>query len=445
MTRIFVAAAYGEPEDQHSTLPGEIDRVLAVQETVLLRDRVVQFLRSRNYDAVAVPDEMSLTQAIDWINRRSQQGDLALSLQVASSTHTLRGAAVYHVAYNDERRLQASQLLQAYLRRVPQFSSRGVKSDTQTLLGRLTFCRDTIVPALHLEAGCLNHADDRQILQGQRQEVALGIAEGLAVWSRSLNSGQTAGNSLISLQVNGAEYPEKGVLLDGNAYIPIDLIDQMGIELPLSPSIHRINYGNVVYARAIDLRDFNLAFTWDSKNQTLNLRSILSTLPTAIDRIMGRGTASEVQMMMFLKSSNPDSLTKFYEVPKLYIDEGKIEGVNHDIAFAQMCLETQYLQFSDSVKLEHHNFAGLGGATVDEIGAKFTTPLLGIRAQIQHLKAYACAEPLVQSPADPRFHLVRRGIAPTVADLSGRWSADPDYGTKILAIVKRLYEFADHL
>jgi hypothetical protein len=235
------------------------------------------------------------------------------------------------------------------------------------------------------------------------------------------------------------------VLLDGNAYIPIDLIDQMGSELPLSPSIHRINYGNVVYARAIDLRDFNLAFTWDSKNQTLNLRSILSTLPTAIDRIMGRGTASEVQMMMFLKSSNPDSLTKFYEVPKLYIDEGKIEGVNHDIAFAQMCLETQYLQFSDSVKLEHHNFAGLGGATVDEIGAKFTTPLLGVRAQIQHLKAYACAEPLVQSPADPRFHLVRRGIAPTVADLSGRWSADPDYGTKILAIVKRLYEFADHL
>ncbi|WP_088891140.1 hormogonium tapered terminus morphoprotein TftA [Leptolyngbya ohadii] len=444
MPRIFVAAAYGEPEDQHSALPGEIDRVLAVQETILLRDRVVQFLRSRNYDAVAVPDELSLSQSIDWINRRSQQGDLALSLQVASATDTLKGAAVHHIAYNDERRLQASQLLQAYLRRVPQFSSRGIKPDTQTLLGRLSFCRDTIVPALHLEAGCLSHADDRQLLQNHRQEVALGIAEGLAVWSRSLSTAQAA-NAPIALLVNGAEYPEKGVLLDGNAYIPIDLIDQMGIDLPLSPTIHRISYGNVVYARAIDLRDYNLALMWDGKEQTLNVRSVLSSLPPSIDRIMGRGTASEVQMMMFLKSCNPDALTKFYDVPKLYIDEGRIEGVNHDIAFAQMCLETGYLQFSDSVKPEHHNFAGLGGASVDEIGAKFATPLVGVRAQIQHLKAYACAEPLVQAPADPRFHLVRRGIAPTVGDLSGRWSADPDYGTKILAIVKRLYEFADHL
>ena len=61
----------------------------------------------------------------------------------------------------------------------------------------------------------------------------------------------------------------------------------------------------------------------------------------------------------------------------------------------------------------------------------------------EHLKAYASLEPLVQDTVDPRFRFVTRGIAPLVDQLSGRWSSDPNYGQKILAIVRRLYESAD--
>jgi hypothetical protein len=68
-----------------------------------------------------------------------------------------------------------------------------------------------------------------------------------------------------------------------------------------------------------------------------------------------------------------------------------------------------------------------------------------VRAHIQHLKAYASLEPLVQQEVDPRFRFVTRGVAPLVHQLSGRWSADLDYGTKITAILRRLYESANLL
>jgi hypothetical protein len=58
------------------------------------------------------------------------------------------------------------------------------------------------------------------------------------------------------------------------------------------------------------------------------------------------------------------------------------------------------------------------------------------------LKAYASLEPLVQEVVDPRFRFVTRGIATLIDQLSGRWSADLDYGARISAMLKRLYESA---
>ncbi|MEL7244228.1 MAG: cell wall hydrolase, partial [Cyanobacteria bacterium J06573_2] len=72
----------------------------------------------------------------------------------------------------------------------------------------------------------------------------------------------------------------------------------------------------------------------------------------------------------------------------------------------------------------------------------FPSARVGVRAHIQHLKAYASLEPLAQENVDPRFRFVTRGIAPLVTDLSGRWEADLQYGDKIVALVKRLYESA---
>ena len=77
-----------------------------------------------------------------------------------------------------------------------------------------------------------------------------------------------------------------------------------------------------------------------------------------------------------------------------------------------------------------------------ETGNSFKTPQLGIRAQIQHLKAYANTAKLKQECVDPRFDLVSRGCAPYVEYLGiqenpkGKgWASGAGYGEKILKIL----------
>ncbi|MFM6201305.1 MAG: cell wall hydrolase, partial [Dolichospermum sp.] len=100
------------------------------------------------------------------------------------------------------------------------------------------------------------------------------------------------------------------------------------------------------------------------------------------------------------------------------------------------------LRFGTDIKPQQNNFAGLGAAGGASKGASFPSARIGVRAHIQHLKAYASLEPLVQEQVDPRFRFVTRGVAPSIHQLSGRWSADLDYGTKIISIIRRLYESA---
>ena len=64
----------------------------------------------------------------------------------------------------------------------------------------------------------------------------------------------------------------------------------------------------------------------------------------------------------------------------------------------------------------HHqfNFAGIGTTGGGVAGVSYPDVRTGIRAQVQHLKAYACEEALNQDCVDTRFDLVARGSAPYV-------------------------------
>ncbi len=120
-------------------------------------------------------------------------------------------------------------------------------------------------------------------------------------------------------------------------------------------------------------------------------------------------------MQAYIKKVNPNVPQSVIDMIPYYLSEGQAEGIRGDIAFAQSCLETGNFTFHDSaVTLDQNNFCGLGVIENRMKGASFDTPQLGIRAQIQHLKAYANNEPLRNACIDPRFHLVTRGAAPTV-------------------------------
>lgn len=167
-------------------------------------------------------------------------------------------------------------------------------------------------------------------------------------------------------------------------------------------------------------------------------------------RIMGRAEATEGQMRAYLKAKNPEAAQSVSDMIPLYLSEGEAEGVRGDIAFAQSCLETGNFGFSGSaVTLAQNNFCGMGVTGKGMRGNSFDTPLLGIRAQVQHLKAYASVEGLRNACIDPRFKYVTRGCAEYAEWLgqkenpAGRgWAAGAGYGEKILAILEGILGMA---
>lgn len=163
-------------------------------------------------------------------------------------------------------------------------------------------------------------------------------------------------------------------------------------------------------------------------------------------KIMGTAVATTAQMQAYIKQVNPSVAQSVIDMIPLYLSEGKAEGVRGDIAFAQSCLETGNFGFSQSaVTLDQNNFAGMGVTQNGMKGLSFATPQLGIRCQIQHLKAYACTDALVNKNIDPRFKYVTRGSAPYVEYLGIQenpkgvgWAAGAGYGAKILTILKKI-------
>ena len=163
----------------------------------------------------------------------------------------------------------------------------------------------------------------------------------------------------------------------------------------------------------------------------------------SMTKITGKAEATAKQMAAYIKAKNGSVAQSVLDMIPLYLSEGEAENIRGDIAFAQSCLETGNFTFSGSaVKLSQNNFCGMGVTQNGMEGNSFKTPQLGIRAQIQHLKAYANTAKLKQECVDPRFEYVSRGCAPYVEYLGiqenpkGKgWASGAGYGEKILKIL----------
>lgn len=123
----------------------------------------------------------------------------------------------------------------------------------------------------------------------------------------------------------------------------------------------------------------------------------------------------------------------------IYDEECKAEGVATEVAFSQAMMETGYLKFGGDVDISQYNFAGIGATGGGVKGYSFASVREGVRAQVQHLKAYASTDSLNQDTVDPRFSYVKRGSAPYVEWLGikenpygGGWATAERYGYNIL-------------
>lgn len=172
---------------------------------------------------------------------------------------------------------------------------------------------------------------------------------------------------------------------------------------------------------------------------------------------MGSSRLSAGQLVAWFQQRQPQpagvySATVSLEIlATLFIEEGAVEGVAGDVAFAQSILETGWFRFSGAVPPSKNNFSGLGAVDNNPgDAASFPDARTGVRAQIQHLRAYAdasattCSVPPLRNPCvDPRFALVSpKGRAPLWNQFgSGIWATDPAYATSVLSLYQQALAF----
>lgn len=141
-----------------------------------------------------------------------------------------------------------------------------------------------------------------------------------------------------------------------------------------------------------------------------------------------------------LSEGGADSIETFCQ---MYYDEASAEGVRPEVAFAQTMKETGFLQYGGDASIEQFNFAGLGTTGGGVPGNSYPDVRTGIRAQIQHLKAYATSDPLIQECVDDRYEYVKKGAAPYVEWLGQQenpeglgWATGDNYGYDIVNMIE---------
>jgi hypothetical protein len=174
--------------------------------------------------------------------------------------------------------------------------------------------------------------------------------------------------------------------------------------------------------------------------------------------IMGSTRLSAAHILSWLDTRQPQpsgtyaASVRLETLVRMYLEEGAAEGVTGDVAFMQSVIETGWFRFMGTVPARFNNFAGIGSTDRHPVPAVFADARTGVRAQIQHLRAYAdasanaCASPpLAQPCVDPRFHLVLpKGKAQTWNQLgNGNWASDRHYGTRIIMLFQDALRFSE--
>ena len=182
------------------------------------------------------------------------------------------------------------------------------------------------------------------------------------------------------------------------------------------------------------------------------------TAPLTVS-IMGTARATGAQLAAWFSGRAPQPTGTYKAtVPvatlaQLFIEEGAAEGVRGDVAFIQSVLETGWFRFGGAVPASNNNFAGIGATDSGGVPAAFVDARTGVRAQIQHLRAYAdstantCTQPPLHRPcADPRFQFVSpKGKAPTWNQMgNGNWATSTTYASRILQLYSEMLTF-NHL
>jgi N-acetylmuramoyl-L-alanine amidase/PKD repeat protein len=136
-------------------------------------------------------------------------------------------------------------------------------------------------------------------------------------------------------------------------------------------------------------------------------------------------------------------------IAPIYIQYGELFDLRADIAWAQMCHETGFLEFTGDVKPNQNNFVGIGATGGGVPGDSFATEELGIIAHYAHLAWYYYPDHINQycsKQYDPRHfgdsHIRYTGDT-TLGFLNGRWAPGATYTDKIILYANEIIQGID--
>ena len=192
----------------------------------------------------------------------------------------------------------------------------------------------------------------------------------------------------------------------------------------------------------------------NNKTESVSENDVQETIAEGQYPIMGTSPVTAEQLVSYFKSAGvsypseelgeggADSIETF---ATMYCEEAAAEGVRPEVAFVQTMKETGWLQFGGDVSVNQFNFAGLGTTGGGVPGNSYPDVRTGIRAQVQHLKAYATTEPLNQECVDERYEYVLKGCAPYVEWLGQKenpagtgWATAEKYGYSIVDMIGKM-------
>ena len=275
---------------------------------------------------------------------------------------------------------------------------------------------------------------------------------------KNVNSGMyltttgSSNNSNVNQQSSSNGYNQKWIIAFDSSQ-NIKLVSGLNSKLVIDVSGGKISNGS----------NIQLYTSNNSAAQKWVFEYISKDVQVSLTKIMGTSQTSVAQMVRYYKAnaSGYDTFKAKYEgkydgslakggastieqFAQIFYEEANAEGVKAEVAFTQCMKETGFLKYGGDVLPNQYNFAGIG-ATGAVHGASFKDVRTGIRAQIQHLKAYASTSPLNNACVDPRFNLVTRNTAPYVEWLGIKenpngygWATAKNYGYDIVGMVKVL-------
>jgi N-acetylmuramoyl-L-alanine amidase/PKD repeat protein len=170
-----------------------------------------------------------------------------------------------------------------------------------------------------------------------------------------------------------------------------------------------------------------------------------TSIITNSTNIIGYTEVTVEQLVKIFEDRNSSKVEWARRIAPIYIQYGKLFNMKTDIAWAQMCHETGFLEYTGDVDPSQNNFVGIGATGGGVPGNSFATEELGIIAHFAHLAWYYYPDHIntyCSMTYDPRHfgssHYRYTGDT-TLNHLNGRWAPGATYTDKIIVFSNQIY------